>query len=98
MKILLFFTFLLSLCTGGVLIGLGILLRNHFETIISLIVRKPFPDDLIIPDDYAKTKTTIRWIGSLVILLGIAKMIISLSTLMAGYWMTNISVKSDLFQ
>ena len=54
MKFLYFFTFLLSLCKGGIWISLGILLRNHFETVLALIVREPLPEELI--DSYDKSK------------------------------------------
>jgi hypothetical protein len=71
----------LSLCYGGIWIAIGILLRNHLETILTMITRKPIPDDQTIPEDYQKTKQIIDIIGSLMILIGIGTILMGLSFL-----------------
>ncbi|MCU4164433.1 hypothetical protein [Carboxylicivirga caseinilyticus] len=87
MKFILFITFLTSLAKAGLLIGLGILLKNHFETVLSTLIRKPIPEDLIERYSYEKMKEVIRWIGIFVMILGIGMAVIGLSTLIMGFQM-----------
>jgi hypothetical protein len=84
---MLFFSFLLSICYGGIWIGLGLLVKNHLETVLSMILRKPIPDNLINPEDFQKTKSVINVIGILLILIGIGTMIIGLSSMIVSYSM-----------
>ena len=84
MKTLLFFSFLLSVCHGGIWICSGLLVRNHFETILSMILRKPVPENMIDPEDSQRTKKVIDVIGLLLILIGIGTMIIGLTTMITG--------------
>lgn len=47
MKSFVFFSFLVSLAKSGLWISVGILVKNHLETLLSFIIRKPVPDNLI---------------------------------------------------
>lgn len=89
MKFLLFITFLITTCKGGLLIGLGVLIRNHFDSILSVILRKPIPDNLISEVDKEKIDKVIRIIGLLIIAIGVGTVILALSTMLAGTRMTN---------
>jgi hypothetical protein len=77
---MMFLTFLLSICYGGIWISIGVLLRNHFETILSMIIRKPIPDNLIDPINFLKTKNVIKVIGVFLVIIGILTMIAGLTT------------------
>jgi hypothetical protein len=87
---MLFFTFLLSLCYGGIWISAGLLVRNHFETVISMLFRKPIPDGLANSDDYLKAKAIINILGLLFIIIGVIIMIVGLFSLV-GFPRSNIN-------
>ena len=87
MKFILFITFLTSLAKAGLLIGLGVLLKNHFEALLATLIRKPIPEDLIEKYSYDKMREVIKWIGIFVIILGVGMAIIGLSTLVMGFQM-----------
>ncbi|MCT4588117.1 MAG: hypothetical protein N4A71_09875 [Carboxylicivirga sp.] len=89
MNFILFITFLLTACKGGLWIGLGVLIRNHFDAILSMLLRKPIPENLIAETDKEKIDKVIRIIGLLIIGIGVGTVIIALSTLFAGSRMTN---------
>lgn len=80
MRMMLFFTFLLSLCYGGIWICAGVLLRNHLEALISIIFRKPIPEGLTHPDDYLKAKSIINILGLIFIIIGVILMIVGLAS------------------
>lgn len=79
------FSFLLSICHGGIWIGIGLLVMNHLETFLSMILRKPIPENLINQEDYHKTRNVINAIGILLILVGIVTIIIGFATMIAGF-------------
>jgi hypothetical protein len=80
MGFMLFISFFLSLFYGGIWICVGILLRNHLDTVVSFIMRRPIPEGLISPDDYGRMESVVRAIGLLFILIGIFTMILGLAT------------------
>lgn len=77
---MLFFTFLLSLCYGGIWICAGVLVRNHFETVISMLFRRPIHEGIVNPDDYMKAKSVINILGLIFITIGVLVMITGLFT------------------
>lgn len=77
---MLFFTFLLSLCYGGIWICAGVLVRNHFETVISMFFRRPIHEGIVNPDDYMKAKSVINILGLIFIIIGVLVMISGLFT------------------
>ncbi len=89
MKFMLVFTFFLSICYGGIWISIGLLLLNHLETVLSMIFRKPIPDNLISPQNLNNAKNVINVIGVLSILIGIATIILGLNTMVTGFNMSN---------
>jgi len=89
MKFILFFTFIITICKGGIWIGFGVLIRNHFDTILSMIIRKPLPDGLIPSMNNEKIQKVIKLIGLLIIAIGISTIILGLSTMIAGHNMSN---------
>ena len=86
---MLFFSFLLSICYGGIWISVGLLVKNHLETVLSMILRKPNPENLINPEDFQKAKSVINVIGILLILIGIGTIVIGLSSMIAGFSMSS---------
>ncbi len=85
MKSLLFFTFLTGLAKSIMIIFLGILIKDHFETLISMIIRKPMPDNLIDEQRYNSIHVVIKWIGIMIIILGVGQAFMSLMTLFMGF-------------
>ncbi len=85
MRFMLIFSFLITLCKGSIWIGVGLLLRNHMETIFSLISRKPHPEGLVKPEDYASTKGVFNIIGLLCVFIGIGVIILGISSMIAGF-------------
>ena len=84
MKTFLFFTFLLSLTKSGLWISIGILVKNHFDTILSLIIRKPVPDNLIENSKLNSANNIIKWIGIFIIAIGIGVAVSALLTLIVS--------------
>ncbi len=89
MKFMLVFTFFLSICYGAIWISIGLLLLNHLETVLSMVLRKPIPDNLINPQSLQNAKRVIKVIGVLLILIGIATIILGLNSMVTGFNMTN---------
>jgi hypothetical protein len=87
MGTILFFTFLTALAKSGLLISLGVLIRSHLDTVLSLIIRKPIPEDLISAERLSAASQVIRWIGFFIIALGIGLSIVSFSTMVVGMGM-----------
>ena len=87
MKTFLFFTFLVSLAKSGLWISIGILVKNHFETLLSLLIRKPVPDNLIESNSLKAFNTVTKWIGIFIIVIGIGIALSALSTLTMGFRM-----------
>ena len=84
MKLIFIFTFLIALFKGGILIGVGVLLRYHFVTFVSLIRRKELPDNLIWSGDYKRAMAVIRTIGLLITLTGVAIILLGLASLIVA--------------
>ena len=54
-----------------------------------MVLRKPIPDNLINPDDFASTKNVINAIARLFIFVGIGTMVVGLATMIAGWDIPN---------
>ncbi|MCW3806877.1 hypothetical protein [Plebeiibacterium marinum] len=67
------------------IILLGILIKDYIETFISMIIRKPIPDNLIDEQRYNSIHRVIKWIGIMIILCGVGMALLSLSTLIMGF-------------
>ena len=84
MKGVMFFTYLSVLAHAALWIGLGVLIRNHFETAISMIVRKPIPENLIGEEKFNAAHNVIRFIGGIMVIIGISKAIAVLASFIAS--------------
>jgi hypothetical protein len=82
---MLIFSFLITLCKGSIWMGVGVLLRNHMETIFSLVSRKPHPEGLVKPEDYKSTKGVFNFIGLMCALIGIGVIVLGITRLIAGF-------------
>ncbi len=89
MKFFFFLTFLISVAKGGISVGIGILLRKHFDTILSLIIRKPIPEGLIDKNKHESVLKIMEWIGLFVIIIGVLTVFFAFATLFTGNSMTN---------
>jgi hypothetical protein len=87
MKTFLVFTFLASLAKSGLWISIGILVKDHFETLLSLLIRKPVPDNLIENNHLEAFKSVTKWIGIFIILVGIGLALSAFTTLIMGFRM-----------
>lgn len=85
MKAVLFFTFLVSLAKAGLWISIGILIKSHFDTVLSLIIRKPIPEGLIQDDTLAMTKKVIEWIGIILMVIGVCIAITALGSMISSF-------------
>jgi len=81
MKIFAFFSFILSLAKAGLWIGVGLLVKNHFETVLNLIIRKPVPESLIEKEKLEMVNTIIKWVGIFIIVIGIGMALSAFTTL-----------------
>lgn len=84
MRTILFFTFLVSLAKAGLLMTVGILVKNHFDTLLSIIVRKPIPEILIDSNKLEKTNHLIKWIGIFIIITAICMAVAAIFTFAIG--------------
>ena len=82
-KFISFVSFLLTVIKGGILIGIGIIIKDYFNAFISKIVRGPIPKE-VNNDGNNKVDKIIRFIGLLIIILGSTIIIMSLSTWIIG--------------
>ena len=87
MKTFLFFTFLVSLAKSGLWISIGILIKNHLETLLSLLIRKPVPDNLIEKNNLETLNNVTKWIGIFIIVIGIGVALSAFATLIMGFRM-----------
>ncbi len=92
MKALLFFTFFAALAKSGLWIGIGFLIKNHFNTLLSLIIRKPIPEDLIDANTLKNFNIIIKWIGIFIIIIGIAMALPAFATLKMGLSMPTLNI------
>ena len=84
MKTFLFFTFLASLAKSGLWITLGVLIKNHLESALSLVTRKPMPNDIIEQNTFDRLNNVTKWIGIFIILIGIALALSAIATFFMG--------------
>jgi hypothetical protein len=87
MRFMLIFSFLITLCKGSIWMGVGLLLRNHMETIFSLVSRKPHPEGLVDPKDFKSTKGLFNFIGLMCVFIGIGVIILGVTRMIAGFGM-----------
>lgn len=87
MRFMLIFSFLITLCKGSIWMGVGLLLRNHIETIFSLVSRKPNPEGLVDPKDFKSTKGIFNFIGLMCVFIGIGVIILGITRMIAGFGM-----------
>lgn len=87
MKSYLFFTFLVSLAKAGLWISIGVLIKNHLETLFAFLMRKPVPDNLIDKNKLDTFNNVTKWIGIFIILIGIGLAIAALNSLIIGFRM-----------
>ena len=84
MKAFLFLTFLISLAKSGLLIGIGILVKDHMDTVFSLIIRKPIPEGLISSDKLESLNKINKWMGIFIIIIGAGVALAALATITFG--------------
>ena len=89
MKFLLFVTLLVSIAKSGIWICVGILLRKHFDTIYTLLFRKPIPEDLIEKENYETMYKVIQGLGAILVLIGVFSVILAISTFIYGNSVAN---------
>ncbi|GEM_PF-3576342 len=87
MKSFLLFTFLVSLAKSGLWISIGILIKNHFETLLSLLIRKPVQDNLIEKNNLDAFNNITKWIGIFIIVIGIGMALSAFAPLIMGFRM-----------
>ncbi|MFY0630135.1 MAG: hypothetical protein JXR05_07115 [Flavobacteriaceae bacterium] len=91
MKTILFFTFLISLAKSTIWILIGVLIKNHFETFWSLIIRRPVPENLINEDKLQVTNKLIHAIGVLFITIGVVLILVAIVTMSTSLSIANAS-------
>ena len=84
MRTFIFIPLLISLAKAGLWISIGLLIKDHFDTILSLIIRKPVPEDLIDQYHDEKVRNIIKWIGIFIIIIGAGIAVTSFSTMVMG--------------
>ena len=95
MKISFIISLFITLCKGGAWIGLGILLRDHFDSFITLVTRRNVPEDQSYTDFSGQAMRIIKLVGLLFMLLGIAVIVMGLVTVIMGsrFGFTNADFK-----
>jgi len=93
MKFMMFLTFLLSACKGGIWIAGGLILRKHFDAFLSLILHKPAPENLVPESENTEIRKIFDVIGLL--LMGIGAIIV-----LTGFvsWIMSFSIPSGNFK
>ncbi|MCU4157830.1 hypothetical protein J1N10_17785 [Carboxylicivirga sp. A043] len=84
MKFFILNAFIISIAKSGLLICLGLIIMNHFESTLSLISRKPLSDNLIQPQNLEALNKVLKWVGICIIVLGISMAINGLATIFVG--------------
>lgn len=87
MKAFLLFTFLVSLAKSGLWISMGILIKNHLETVLSLVLRKSVPNNLIEKNNLETVNNITNWIGIFIIVIGVGIALSAFATLVMGFRM-----------
>jgi hypothetical protein len=95
MKIAFVISLFITLCKGGAWIGLGLLLRDHFDSFITLVTRRNVPEDQSYTDFSGQAMKIIKLVGLLFVLLGIAIMVMGVVTVIvgSGFGLTNAGFK-----
>jgi hypothetical protein len=89
MKTTLFFTFLFSITKASLLVCIGILIKNHFNKIMSFIGNKSIENKTDSEDE--KFTKLIYWIGIIIILIGLFYGIQSLMT-----WIISLQIPNTI--
>lgn len=84
MKTLLFFGFLTALAKAGLLITIGVLIKNHLKSFLLLITQKPALYDIVENDNAKRINNLIKWIGIFIIIIGIILALSAFTTLIMG--------------
>jgi archaellum biogenesis protein FlaJ (TadC family) len=84
MKTFLLFAFLTSLAKSGLWITVGVLIKNHLESLLSLVTRKSMPNDIIEKNDFDKLNNVTKWIGLFIIFVGIGLALSAIVTFIMG--------------
>ncbi len=94
MKFILLNALIVTIAKSGLLICLGFIIMNHFESTLSLISRKPLPDNLIQPQNLEALNKVLKWVGICIIVLGISMAINGLAII---FWGVNMPSNSFNF-
>ncbi len=78
-------TFLVSFLKAWLWIAVGTLIRNHIETVFTMISRKSLANGLIEPTKYELTKKGFRIIGGITMAIGIILMVLAFVTLYLSF-------------
>jgi len=92
MKFIFFLTFIVSALKGGIWIFFGILIKGHFDTILSLILRKPLPDGLISSDNKKTVDLYIHRIGQILIIIGVIIVLTAFAS-----WIVSFNIPKNNF-
>lgn len=92
MKFMMLLTFAVAACKGGIWIALGLLIRNHLEAFLALILRKPIPENLISQEEKDRTRKIYDFIGLLLVGIGVCVILIGLLT-----WIMSFRIPSGNF-
>jgi len=92
MKFMMFLSFVVAACKGGIWIALGFIIRNHLEAFLSLILRKPIPENLISKEENDRTQKIYDLIGLLFVGIGVCVILIGLIT-----WFMSFRIPSANF-
>jgi hypothetical protein len=85
MKATLLVSLFIAICKAGAFIGIGILLLNYLEDLITLVTRRPMPTDLPEAGSANKALPIIRLIGVLLIIMGFVILILGTISVVGGF-------------
>lgn len=71
MRFILFISFLVALAKSGILILIGVLIKNHLDALLFLLTRKSMPSEVTEQSKAEALNKVTRWLGLFIILLGI---------------------------
>ncbi len=80
MKFMMLLSFAIAACKGGIWIAFGLLIRNHLDSFLSLILRKSIPDNLISREESDRTRKIYDIIGLLLVGIGVCVILIGFIT------------------
>jgi hypothetical protein len=70
------------LAKSGLWISIGILVKTHFESFLSLIIGKPVPKNLIDKNNIEMVNNVTKWIGIFIIAIGVGVALSAFGALM----------------